>query len=216
MIYVGQTKVGFKRRKAQHLAAARLSKEKRTYFGRALAKHGENSFEWTILVDDIQTLNEANVIEKYWVAKLGTYTVGYNLTTGGDGVAGHICSEQQKQILRSKNTGRKHTEEEKRRISIANKGKKRTDETKRKLSLIRTGKIASDIAKIHMSESGKGKVKSSDHRRKIGEAHIGMKRNASTRKNISNAAKKRRTASLIEFIEMINQIFVEVIIMSFV
>ena len=68
-------------------------------FGAAIAKYGWNNFEHIILEDNIETLDEANAREKYWIAYYHTWVHdpqcnGYNITMGGDGMTGHIISEE--------------------------------------------------------------------------------------------------------------------------
>lgn len=83
-VYVGKTN-NFPKRKREH-----LRNKSSHLFARALRKYGESAFEWRILEDKIETLDEANDREKYWIAKYNSYfrnigSNGYNMTPGGDG-----------------------------------------------------------------------------------------------------------------------------------
>ena len=58
-------------------------------FGRAIDKYGWDNFEHEIIESDIQTLEEANTREQYWISFYHAYVGdaechGYNATPGGD------------------------------------------------------------------------------------------------------------------------------------
>ena len=85
--YVGQTTRTIK---------ARAGKEGNNYckegctakFANSIRKWGWNAFEVTILEEGIQTLEELNEKEKYYIKIYDSYNNGYNSTEGGDGVLG--------------------------------------------------------------------------------------------------------------------------------
>lgn len=69
-------------------------------FEKAIRKYGWENFSHEILEDNIQTIEEANEREKYWIAYYHTYVhdpecAGYNLTQGGNNFAAKqvICLE---------------------------------------------------------------------------------------------------------------------------
>lgn len=83
-VYVGKTN-NFQKRKGEHLHS-----KSDHLFARALRKYGESAFEWRILEDGIETLDEANNRERHWISKYNSYfrnigSNGYNMTLGGDG-----------------------------------------------------------------------------------------------------------------------------------
>jgi group I intron endonuclease len=80
--YIGLTCKGIKRRWEQHTSDARNGSE--FHFHRAIRLYGENNWNHTILVSSVDTLEEANALEKYYIKKHDTFENGYNLTEGGD------------------------------------------------------------------------------------------------------------------------------------
>jgi predicted GIY-YIG superfamily endonuclease len=83
-IYVGKTN-DFERRKWEHEV-----RKNDHLFSRALQKYGTENFEWSILESGIQTLNESNDRERYWIKYFRSYfrwpdSNGFNMTRGGDG-----------------------------------------------------------------------------------------------------------------------------------
>lgn len=160
-IYIGQTKVGVKKRWSNGNGYKRNS-----HFFNAIEKYGWNNFEHVIIATDL-TKKEADYLEKYLISYYETTNPlkGYNLTTGGERDFTLSDSSKQKiseankgrkrsaefiEHIRQVNTGRKHTEEELKKISEAHKGKKLSDEHKKKLSEFHKG--------LHLSEEAKDKV----------------------------------------------------------
>lgn len=94
-------------------------KLKQTVFANAITKYGWDNFEHKILFTGLTKL-DADMIEQdliFYYKKLGK---SYNITEGGEGVA-----------------GLRHSEDCKRRLREANIGKKLSDEIKEKMSLSR-------------------------------------------------------------------------------
>jgi group I intron endonuclease len=81
LMYVGKTTRTLEERKTGHYDSAEGLKSE-THFHRALRTNVE--FEWMIL-ETVDTLDNINEREKFWIAKLDTYHNGYNMTPGGDG-----------------------------------------------------------------------------------------------------------------------------------
>jgi group I intron endonuclease len=81
--YVGQT-TNLQRRWAEHRASARSGS--RLHLHASMRKYGEEAFSVSVLEEcDVSKLDER---ERFWIEKLETFTDGYNLTMGGDGVRG--------------------------------------------------------------------------------------------------------------------------------
>ena len=83
--YIGKTN-NFEKRKREHF----LDKRTNSIFDRALRKHGDELFEWSILENHIPTLKAANEREQYWIKQYNAYfrwddSNGYNMTCGGEG-----------------------------------------------------------------------------------------------------------------------------------
>lgn len=97
-------------------------------FWSAIVKYGWNNFDHEVLEENIQTPQEANEREQYWIAYYDSFKHGYNATTGGSGATGHVVTKEQKRKMGEVNIGnkhhvQKHSEETKKIISERNKGK---------------------------------------------------------------------------------------------
>ena len=155
--YIGQT-VNYKQRKHNHLRYARHNRD-RCVFHAAIRKYGEDAFDWTVLEYNINTHDELNEREKYWIQeKNSRIPNGYNMNAGGNGTANHHQSE-----------------ETRKRISATLTGRKQSEETKRKKSAALKGKPFSEAHRMHLSEGRKGMVFTEEHRRHLSEAAKGAK-----------------------------------------
>jgi group I intron endonuclease len=86
--YVGQTIESLQQRWKNHCWAAFNKKHRSEYLiCKALRKYGKDVFLVEQL-DTAKTLDELNQKEKEWIAKLGTFGNGYNMTEGGGGIVG--------------------------------------------------------------------------------------------------------------------------------
>jgi len=85
--YVGQTEDYEERRKNHKRDANRQTNKKAARhfaFQNALIKYGSENFIWQI-IDQVDTLEEANEAEEFYIAYLGTLTPnGYNILRGGN------------------------------------------------------------------------------------------------------------------------------------
>jgi hypothetical protein len=115
-------------------------------------------------------LNEAEAIESEiaLIELFGRKDIGTgilrNFTDGGDGIAGHVHSDESKRKMSEAKIGiprKPFTEETLRRMSenhVGTSGKSFTEETKRKMSAVRKGRqpfIFTDEIRSKMSESAK-------------------------------------------------------------
>ena len=55
-----------------------------SHFARAIKKYGWNAFEHEIIEDNIQTLEQANKREEYWISYFNSVENGYNANSGGN------------------------------------------------------------------------------------------------------------------------------------
>jgi len=150
-----------------------------------------------------QNLSEQDAFrhEMYMISVLGRKDLGTgilrNLTDGGDGISGVVCTDETRRKLSEAHKGKKKppmSEEQKRRLSEFNKGKKLSEETKRKMSESRKGRVVSDETRRKISEGHKGRKRaphSEETRRKMSESHKGRKMSDEHRRIMSEAQKKR-------------------------
>ena len=108
-----------------------------------------------------------------------------NMTDGGEGECGHICSDETKAKLSVANKGRVMSNEVKEKISKARKGKILSDETKTKISIAKKGRVVSDEARANMSAAQKGKKHTPEACANMSKGRTGIPLSESHRKNIS-------------------------------
>ena len=153
--YIGVTNRGFNTRLQEHISASSNPKFK---FHQALKKYSIDNFDYEILVDDIETKNEANRLEIHYVTLFDSYRNGYNMTQGGGNRAEF-----------------KHSDESKAKMSKAHSGKKLSEQQKEKLRLANTGKIISEDVKLKLSLANKGKPFTKDRCKNISNSLIGKR-----------------------------------------
>lgn len=89
-------------------------------------KYGESAFVFEVIEEFNSEMNfDLNHLEQYWIKKLNSKNpeFGYNLTNGGEGIAGFKHSEESKKRMAEKATGRIKSVEERLDISKRTKGK---------------------------------------------------------------------------------------------
>lgn len=119
-VYVGKTIDSFASRFSKHLSNA-LELNLQNYFYKAIRKYGYENFDKYVifqteeleknsenkkLLDEIVCKKEIEFIEKF---KSNNPKIGYNLTTGGDGVAGFNFSEESKKRMSESRKGELHS-----------------------------------------------------------------------------------------------------------
>jgi len=107
------------------------------------------------------TEEEAFCWERYWIKYIGRRNLGkgtlVNMTVGGDGISGHIHSDDTKRKISDANKGRIFSGAHKQKISEARKGMKFSDGHKRKISNAKKGVPMSNEHKQKISKTMKGK-----------------------------------------------------------
>jgi hypothetical protein len=158
--------------------------------GRAFDKFNRNKYWYNIVNKIGYTVNivyediehdEAKKIEILLIEKYGRKDLGLgnlvNMTDGGDGVLGLICSEETRHKIGKKHKGKILTEETRQKLSEANKGKTVSEETRKKIGEVNKGKTFSEETRQKLSEALKGnthmfgKTHSEETRQKMSEAN---------------------------------------------
>ena len=173
-----------------------------SYLRKAQKKYGIENFSKEIITIAMSR-SEANVLEKYYIAKErkeNTYGC-YNIADGGQGGGqkGYHHTEEAKKRISETHKGRHVSEETKKKISDYFKGKPHSEETIKKISESLKGKTPwnkgkhlSEEQKRKLSESHKGKKlgpRSKETKRKISEANKGKKRTTEQKRKMSEAHK---------------------------
>lgn len=134
---------------------------------------------------------EALATEVALIAAIGRKPSGplFNMTDGGDGVAGHIASEEHRRKISEAQKNRKPASEETRaKISRSRMGMRPSEETRKKLSVARMGNrnaAGQDRSWFRHTDASKAKLSAS--RQGIPGSFTGKKHTAETRKRISVA-----------------------------
>lgn len=162
--YIGQT-TNFNRRLSEH--KCRSGKDNLP-FHNAINKYGINNFIVEILLENIESQDELNKYEKFFIEKYktGDKEYGYNIAEGGSkgNVFEYMTEEKFNEFTnkikqKSCEMWNKRTEEEKReiinKIANSNRGKTVSEETKQKIS--NSLKKAYQEGKITPHNKGKGK-----------------------------------------------------------
>ena len=145
----------------------KLIKERSGYYNKhllhSIEKYGFEAFEINKCLDYAFSLEELNIKEKVYIQLYNSFKNGYNETLGGEGVEGHIPTEETRQRMSEANKGennhmygKHHTEEVKEKISEARKGKLHTEEAKQKIGEARKGKHHSEETRQKISSANKG------------------------------------------------------------
>ena len=180
-------------------------------FGKAIKKYGWDNFDHIILYKNF-TEEDAKWKEKLLI-KLHKCKIpyGYNMTDGGDGVAGNVWTDEMKKNqsiimkkimnrpeIRNKLSeslkGREFSPETIKKMSKSKTGLKRSDEFREKMKTARVGYKHSEETKKKISEIQKNKPlteKQKEHLIELSKNNIGRKHSNETRQKISNASKER-------------------------
>ena len=132
--YIGQTIKKLNKRLCEHKSDKRHNQYKINWIQKLEKLELIDSLKIELLEECLQ--KDLNDKEKLWIKKYkdnGNKLV--NLTDGGDGTFGHICSDETKEKLRITSTGKKLTDKSKKKISDSKKGIKLTKKHKNDISL---------------------------------------------------------------------------------
>ena len=95
--YIGKT-IDFKRRMSKHKHS-----KTNTYISRAIRKYGWENFKREKIIDDVPEEDLSNLEISYIEVENTLAPVGYNLTTGGEGLSGYKHTEE---LIRKMHNGR--------------------------------------------------------------------------------------------------------------
>lgn len=152
--YVGQTINSARLRWSTH--KYHTNSNCQFHLHRAIRKYGIENFEFEVIDSNINSIDDLNEAESYWIAHYDTFMgEGYNLTSGGgnfimseeskhkssESHKGQIVSDETKKKMSEKRLGMKFSNEHKQKLSEAHKGKSHSKETRRKISESNKGKI---------------------------------------------------------------------------
>ena len=143
---------------------------------RAIKKDGVENFIKRILLSNIETIEETNKWEKYYIKKYKEMgKAEYNISDGGQAPCGEESVKRLSESLKGHKVSDKTKEKMSKRkkgLPSPNKGKRMSDETKKKLSIAHKGKprkpFDEEVVK-RISEKLKGHKVSDETRKKISE-----------------------------------------------
>jgi len=185
-IYIGKT-FDFSKRMSAYRRTCKNTKNQRLLYN-SLVKYSFNNHVVTILNSGVYSLDEANSLEKFWIAnymsnaKKHPEKRGMNLTDGGDGLLGYVPTEETRIKLRKMNFGRKASPESIERMRIAQKGRVVSAEARRKLSI-----------------AGKGRKFSKETLKILSDKKIGVLKSEETKMNMTVAQTKLRGKAVLVF-----------------
>jgi len=211
LIYIGQEK----KNNPNYLGSGKMVKEAVKIFGRS-------NFRKEIIESGINTPEELNTSEKFWIKELKSRdpNIGYNLAAGGSifymspEIANKISESLKGKYTDEKSSryGSKITEEHKKAISIANKGKNKWSvERRKKASERRKGVSFSEATLKKMSSAKKGKKLPETHKIKISECLRGKKFSDETKQKLSikNRNKTQKNSKVVFVKNLITGEFLE-------
>ena len=108
--YVGQTRYPLTTRVSTHLWRGKYI-AKASYFQRAMAKYGLESFDFAVL-QECDNREDLCLAERYWIQRLSSLApIGYNIGSGGEGSGGvHQKSEKWRAAVTSPEYRKKHSD----------------------------------------------------------------------------------------------------------
>jgi hypothetical protein len=163
-----------------------------------LISEGYNLENYIIKIKDNMEEQEAFDLEIKLISLIGRLDLETgpltNMTDGGEGISGHLHTEESKRKISESLIGFTHTKETKEKMSKIKKGHKHSEETKKKISKSNSdenhhmyGEHHSEETKKKMSESLIGFTHTEETKNKMSESHKGKKLSEETKNKISGA-----------------------------
>lgn len=154
-VYIGVTNRSFKTRKYEHILAS--TKSPKFQFHQAIRKYGINNFAEEILVENVSTRTEANLLEIKYISQYDSYVNGYNMTEGGGNRGEFKHSNESKEKMRDSKLGTKQCETHKNNISNSLKNVPKSPEHRLKVIDAITGLKRSPEHRLNASIRMEGK-----------------------------------------------------------
>jgi group I intron endonuclease len=172
--YVGLTKAGVSKRFKAHVYNARAGKGGALYA--AIRKYGPEAFTRETLLEGL-TREEACEAEKALISERNTRCPnGYNVTVGGDGAVGLVCSDETRARMSETHKRRQADPALRERTSAALRGVPKREEHVRKVSLALVGKTHSPETRAKIVKALTGRKQSEETIAKRAEKLRGRKR----------------------------------------
>ncbi len=209
-VYIGKAS-NFKDRWNNHKKLLRDKSHYNPYLQNAWNKYGEKAFKFQVL--EYCPVEELNEREIHHIAIYKARGLAYNLTNGGDGIAGYSLPDDVKKRMSEAKKGNKNPnfgkpmnpeiraifDQNRIEQNALNSGKPRNAETRAKISASKRGKTLSDETRRRMSEAHKGEKNhrfgqklSDETKAKISASEKGRIISEETRLKMSDAHKGRR------------------------
>jgi len=156
-------------------------------FHNAIRKYGIGNFKIDIIPCDARSISDA---EQATIA--GMRVIGirlYNLTGGGEGVAGLKVSLVTRAKLRAANLGKKMSPDNLVKLIAKNKGRKKSPEVRARMSAARIGMKFSPEHCANIGRAKAGCHLTEEHKQKLRLAMVGRVFTPEWRAKISNAKK---------------------------
>lgn len=208
--YVGKTMQTIGARWSSHRWNAKAGQFSRLY--RAIRKYDVRSF----VIEELgktDTPEQLNQLERLWIIALRSSdpTIGYNLTSGGDGVCGHKHSDEARQKMRKAklgnvpwNKGKTGCFSQETLLSMGKdkrgkaspfRGRKHSAAAKEKNRNSKLGKTLSVETKARISAANKGRSLSDEHKAKLSGTNnpfFGKKHSSDAIRRISEGVRKAK------------------------
>lgn len=179
--YIGLSSKGLARPR-QHRKPS--SFENNTYKSSWVSSLHKQGLDFEIVVLQESTLESLNDDERWWIAygRISGWPLT-NMTEGGDGMLGRICTDETRARMSASGRGRAMppvSEETKNKIGNANRGKVRSPELRALWSKLALGRRVSPEAREKIRRASTGRKHTDEARAKMSAAQVGRTFSAET------------------------------------
>jgi hypothetical protein len=171
--YIGLTTTSLEKRTKQHKNAA--NRGNAYLVCKAIRKYGMVDTLELLEVDTADTIEELCEKEIKYITEYDSYYrngKGYNMTYGGEGTNGHVCTEEVKQKISKSLSGHVCTEKSKQKMSKAASKRFEKPEVREQMSKAASKRFEKPEVREQMSKSQKKRFKNPKARQQLSEAHI--------------------------------------------